>query len=170
FNRRITASTEMDFEGAAVGSGLLATRFSPNARKTRGTHNNCGNGYTPWGTYLTTEENFIGYFQRSGSDEYARTDAEKIALKRYGLGVKKDELYRYEKDEKGAPKKDTEGKIIYEKDKNGELIPNVDEQGRQIYLGTSSRYGWETAIGQVESQDLYDRWNADVKAAQATQD
>jgi hypothetical protein len=34
-------------------------------------------------------------------------------------------LYRYEKDEKGAPKKDTEGKIIYEKDKNGELIPNV---------------------------------------------
>ncbi|MCZ4142116.1 hypothetical protein BZG17_30465, partial [Escherichia coli] len=73
-------------------------------------------------------------------------------------------------DEKGAPKKDKDGNIIYLKDKNGELIPNVDEQGRQIYLGTSSRYGWETAIGQVESQDLYDRWNADVKAAQATQD
>lgn len=30
---------------------------------------------------------------------------QKIALKRYGLGVKKDELYQYEKDEKGAPKK-----------------------------------------------------------------
>lgn len=170
FNRRITASTVMEFAGAAAGSSLLATRFSPAGRQTRGTHNNCGNGYTPWGTYLTTEENFIGYFQRSGSDEYARTDAEKIALKRYGLGVKKDEPYLYEKDEKGAPKKDKDGKIIYLKDKNGELIPNVDEQGRQIYLGTSSRYGWETAIGQVESQDLYDRWNADVKAAQATQD
>lgn len=123
FNRRITASTEMDFAGAAAGSGLLATRFSPTARKTRGTHNNCGNGYTPWGTYLTTEENFIGYFARSTTDDALRTPEEIIALKRYGLKA-----------------------------------------------GSGSRYGWETAIGQVESQDLYDRWNADVKAAQATQD
>ncbi len=123
FNRRITASTEMDFEGAAAGSGLLATRFSPTASKTRGTHNNCGNGYTPWGTYLTTEENFIGYFARSTTDDALRTPEEIIALKRYGLKA-----------------------------------------------GSGSRYGWETAIGQVESQDLYDRWNADVKAAQATQD
>ncbi|MDO7198654.1 PhoX family phosphatase [Acinetobacter pittii] len=123
FNRRITASTEMDFAGAAAGSGLLATHFSPTARKTRGTHNNCGNGYTPWGTYLTTEENFIGYFARSTTDDALRTPEEIIALKRYGLKA-----------------------------------------------GSGSRYGWETAIGQVESQDLYDRWNADVKAAQATQD
>ncbi|MBN6537365.1 PhoX family phosphatase [Acinetobacter pittii] len=123
FNRRITASTEMDFAGAAAGSALLATRFSPTARKTRGTHNNCGNGYTPWGTYLTTEENFIGYFARSTTDDALRTPEEIIALKRYGLKA-----------------------------------------------GSGSRYGWETAIGQVESQDLYDRWNADVKAAQATQD
>lgn len=113
----------MDFAGAAAGSGLLATRFSPTARKTRGTHNNCGNGYTPWGTYLTTEENFIGYFARSTTDDALRTPEEIIALKRYGLKA-----------------------------------------------GSSSRYGWETAIGQVELQDLYDRWNADVKAAQATQD
>lgn len=123
FNRRITASTEMDFEGAAAGSSLLATRFSPAGRQTRGTHNNCGNGYTPWGTYLTTEENFIGYFARSTTDDALRTPEEIIALKRYGLKA-----------------------------------------------GSGSRYGWETAIGQVESQDLYDRWNADVKAAQATQD
>lgn len=123
FNRRITASTEMDFAGAAAGSGLLATRFSPTASKTRGTHNNCGNGYTPWGTYLTTEENFIGYFARSTTDDALRTPEEIIALKRYGLKA-----------------------------------------------GSGSRYGWETAIGQVESQDLYDRWNADVKATQATED
>lgn len=123
FNRRITGSTVMDFAGAAAGSNLLSTRFSPAGRQTRGTHNNCGNGYTPWGTYLTTEENFIGYFARSTTDDALRTPEEIIALKRYGLKA-----------------------------------------------GSSSRYGWETTIGQVESQDLYDRWNADVKAAQATQD
>ncbi len=38
----------------------------------------------------------------------------------------------------------------------------VDEQGRQIYLVTSSSYGWETAKGQLESQDLNYSWNADV--------
>ncbi|WP_343568592.1 PhoX family phosphatase [Acinetobacter sp.] len=123
FNRRITGSTVIDFAGAAAGSNLLSTRFSPAGRQTRGTHNNCGNGYTPWGTYLTTEENFIGYFARSTTDDTLRTPEEIIALKRYGLKA-----------------------------------------------GSSSRYGWETAIGQVEAQDLYDRWNADVKAAQATQD
>lgn len=123
FNRRITGSTVMDLAGAAAGSNLLSTRFSPAGRQTRGTHNNCGNGYTPWGTYLTTEENFIGYFARSTTDDALRTPEEIIALKRYGLKA-----------------------------------------------GSSSRYGWETAIGQVEAQDLYDRWNADVKAAQATQD
>jgi len=123
FNRRITASTEMNFAGVAAGSSLLATRFSPAGRQTRGTHNNCGNGYTPWGTYLTTEENFIGYFARSTTDDALRTPEEIIALKRYGLKA-----------------------------------------------GSGSRYGWETAIGQVESQDLYDRWNADVKAVQPTQD
>ncbi|WP_288424637.1 PhoX family phosphatase [uncultured Acinetobacter sp.] len=123
FNRRITASTVMDFAGAAAGADLLVTSYSPSGKQTRGTHNNCGNGYTPWGTYLTTEENFIGYFQRSNSDDLKRQPHEIIALNRYGLKA-----------------------------------------------GASSRYGWETAIGQIEAQDLYSRWNADVNAAQAAQD
>ncbi|NKG35808.1 PhoX family protein [Acinetobacter junii] len=123
FNRRITGSTVMDLAGAAAGSTLLATAYSPAARQTRGTHNNCGNGYTPWGTYLTTEENFIGYFARSATDDTLRRPEEIIALKRYGLKA-----------------------------------------------GSSSRYGWETAVGSVESQDLYDRWSADVKATTAAED
>lgn len=123
FNRRITASTVMDLAGTAAGSEQLITKYSPSAKQTRGTHNNCGNGYTPWGTYLTTEENYIGYFIRNKGDDALRHPEEIVALNRYGL---KD--------------------------------------------GASSRYKWETAQGQVESQDLYDRWNASVTANNAQQD
>lgn len=123
FNRRITASTVMDFAGTVAGSDLVKTKYSSSAKQTRGTHNNCGNGYTPWGTYLTTEENFIGYFVRNKGDDAKRSAAEIIALNRYGL---KD--------------------------------------------GASSRYGWETAIGAIESQDLYDRWNSSITADSADKD
>jgi len=61
-NRRITGSTEMDITGPARGHAKLVTAWSPDGTRTRGTLNNCGNGYTPWGTYLTAEENWAGYF------------------------------------------------------------------------------------------------------------
>ena len=96
FNRRITASTPMTFTGVAAGSALLSTRFSPSGVKTRGTQNNCGNGYTPWGTYLTAEENFIGYFVRNAADDSSRTANEIVALNRYGLKQGAKSRYQWE--------------------------------------------------------------------------
>lgn len=61
FNRRITANTPILFAGPAAGSSLLVTRFSRSGTSGRGTVNNCGCGWTPWGTYLSGEENFAGY-------------------------------------------------------------------------------------------------------------
>ena len=52
----------------------------------RGTLNNCGTGYTPWGTYLTGEENWAGYFFRA-NDVAARggaTSKTNVSLSRYG--------------------------------------------------------------------------------------
>lgn len=96
FNRRITASTPMTFTGVAAGSTLLSTRFSPSGLKTRGTQNNCGNGYTPWGTYLTAEENFIGYFVRNTTDDALRSANEVVALNRYGLKQGAKSRYQWE--------------------------------------------------------------------------
>ena len=169
FNRRITASTVMDFSGPVTNSSLVRTAFSPTGRQTRGTHNNCGNGYTPWGTYLTAEENFIGYFQRSGTDQYAdRSEAEKTALKRYGLGL--DISYQTEKNADGTVKRDEKNSIVYVLDAQGQKVPERDDQDRIVYLDKSSRYAWETAQAGVESQDMYDRWSANVTKASASQD
>ena len=51
--------------GPVRGHALMVTKFSPAGTKTRGTLNNCGTGKTPWGTLLTGEENWAGYFFRA---------------------------------------------------------------------------------------------------------
>ena len=86
FNRRITALTELVIAGPAAGSPLLVTADSPDGRRGRGTLNNCANGMTPWGTYLTCEENWAGYFRRDVSqDDPQRSAKERTALARYGV-------------------------------------------------------------------------------------
>jgi hypothetical protein len=85
FNFRLTAlSDNLQLTGPARGSALLKTKHSTDGTKTRGTLNNCGTGKTPWGTFLTGEENWAGYFFRSATDDAARADKSVVALKRYG--------------------------------------------------------------------------------------
>ncbi|MDN4631038.1 DUF839 domain-containing protein [Sphingomonas sp. PsM26] len=85
-NRRITPLTPMVFNGPAKGSDLLKTAFSPTGVAGRGTINNCANGYTPWATNLTCEENWAGYFRRpTATDNALRTPREVTALTRSGV-------------------------------------------------------------------------------------
>ena len=92
FNRRIHHRTPMAIEGPAAGHDLLKTTADTTGKSSLGTMNNCGAGKTPWGTYLTCEENFNGYF---GNTEDLALD-EKVAAgyKRYGIGDKG--RYQYE--------------------------------------------------------------------------
>lgn len=88
FNRRVTPDTEMEITGPARGHDLMKTAADPDGVKCLGTWNNCGNGATPWGTYLACEENFNGYF--SSTEEVQ--DNKPIALipefVRYGISEK----------------------------------------------------------------------------------
>lgn len=90
YNRRITASTPMELTGPAAGDTQLRTSADATGTLALGTINNCGNGWTPWGTYLTCEENFNNYFgTTSGSDQ------RNTAQKRYGLSAQRTG-YRWE--------------------------------------------------------------------------
>ncbi|MBE0398718.1 DUF839 domain-containing protein [Halomonas sp. FME1] len=66
YNRRLTSATVMDIAGPVAGSDYVKTQFSPSGMQTRGTNNNCGNGVTPWGTYIACEENWPDIFVNRG--------------------------------------------------------------------------------------------------------
>jgi len=94
-NRRITGYTPMEVTGPVAGHPLMQTAADPDGRRVLGTLNNCANGETPWGTYLTCEENFHKYFA---------SDQDEIELhphnKRYGLKSGNKDYQWYAQDER----------------------------------------------------------------------
>lgn len=156
FNRRITADTPMEITGPARGHEWMKTAADPAGITSLGTWNNCGNGRTPWGTYLACEENFNGYF--SSSDPDYKPSA---AMSRYGLGLKDwgyawataDERFDISKhpnegnragyvveidplDPSSTPKKRTAlGRFKHE---NAELVINADNSV-VVYMGDDER-------------------------------
>ena len=85
-SRRVTVNTRVRFSGPVAGSPLLE---NPAGNPYRGTVNNCGSGETPWGTYLTCEENFNGYFGSNREDGtfggFDESGLQDTAYGRYGF-------------------------------------------------------------------------------------
>jgi secreted PhoX family phosphatase len=79
YARRITAETPVTISGPAAGDDRMKTSYDAAGTMVRGMLNNCAGGLTPWGTWLTCEENFNGYF-------WGKADglAQEKSLKRYG--------------------------------------------------------------------------------------
>ncbi|MBB2985770.1 PhoX family protein [Terracoccus luteus] len=82
-NRRITATSTFELVGPAAGHELLRTAADPTGTRVYGTFGNCAGGTTPWGTVLSGEENFNGYFDASGDVDASHA----TAFKRYGLAT-----------------------------------------------------------------------------------
>jgi len=83
YGRRITADTPFLVKGPAAGHALMRTAEDPSGTRVRGTFQNCANGYTPWGTYLSCEENVTAYFVNDSGNIARLQD-------RYGVPTTKD--------------------------------------------------------------------------------
>jgi secreted PhoX family phosphatase len=156
YNRKITPETPMELTGPARGHDLLKTAADPNGAMSLGTWNNCGNGETPWGTYLACEENFHGYFSSSDPEQAVPTELKRYGVKTTDLGygwAMVDERFDIAKhphepnrvgyvveidpmDPKSTPKKRTAlGRFKHE---NAELV--IAENGHVVvYLGDDER-------------------------------
>ncbi|EFQ82159.1 Tat pathway signal sequence domain protein [Aeromicrobium marinum DSM 15272] len=81
-NRRLHTSSEFELTGPVAGHPLVRTSADPDGTTVLGTLNNCAGGITPWGTWLTAEENFNQYFANANS---VTDPTVRARLARYGF-------------------------------------------------------------------------------------
>ncbi|MBA4505113.1 PhoX family protein [Corynebacterium sanguinis] len=81
-NRRITANTPFELRGILAGADLVKTSADPEGKTVLGTLNNCAGGMTPWGTFLSGEENIDQYFANGAAVTGERPAAD---VKRFGV-------------------------------------------------------------------------------------
>jgi len=157
YNRRISAlDTPMKVTGPAAGHHRMKTKADRHGRKVIGTMNNCAGGMTPWGTYLTCEENFNGHFSGTLPTNHPESENHKRYNvptdytnwgkhdKRFDIGVEPNEPNRFgwvveidPLDPNSTPKKRTAlGRFKHE---GGECI--VAPDGRVVvYMGDDQRF------------------------------
>ncbi|MEM6603545.1 MAG: PhoX family phosphatase [Pseudomonadota bacterium] len=95
FNRRITMlETPITVDGPAAGHQRLQTPQDKTGRNITGTFQNCAGGMTPWGTYLTCEENINHAFGNINHADQNNPEIQKA--KRFGVGKYSNNWYKYD--------------------------------------------------------------------------
>lgn len=144
-NRRITTLTDMRLSGPAAGTPFMITAYSTDGSRTRGTINNCASGYTPWGTYLTCEENFASYFRRiAAADNPNRSARELASFARYGVAGNGRELW--------ATVADTAGETIFARWNAMKLGSSAD--GSDDFRNVANTFGWVVEIDPFDPKSV----------------
>ena len=139
-NRRINPNTPMAFSGPARGDAQLRTAFSRDGTAGRGTINNCANGYTPWQTYLTAEENWAGYFRRTAGDAALRSPKANVALARYGITEGRTGNYGWSTVQSADP-----ASTIFRR-WNATATPGLAPDGTADFRNEPNQFGWIVEI------------------------
>ena len=87
YARRFPMSAPFTVTGPAAGHAMMRTAADPAGRTVLGTLNNCASSQTPWGTYLSGEENWAFYF--------GGADTPTAHQRRWG--ARKDGAYQWDK-------------------------------------------------------------------------
>jgi secreted PhoX family phosphatase len=125
FNRRLTANSIMTLSGPLAGSDYLKTVADPTGTRVAGTINNCAMGVTPWGTYLTCEENWSNYFVNRDVQDHAQ----RASHFRYGIATGKNSHKYY----------------WSSVDPRFDATPN-NQQAFGGYVNEPNRFGWVVEI------------------------
>jgi uncharacterized protein len=88
YARRVTARSACAVAGPAASHALLRTAADPVGRLVMGTYNGCAHGWTPWGTYLTCEENWHFNFVNGGE---ITADQQRYRMTAKGRGYRWEE-------------------------------------------------------------------------------
>lgn len=158
YNRRITVATPMQLSGPVAGHERVKTAADATGAKVLGTLNNCSGALTPWGTFVSGEENFHGYFSGKLPDDHREAaNYKRLGLPdqtyswgrfedRFDLGKEPNEANRFgwvvevdPFDPNSVPKKRTAlGRFKHE---GADMI--VAKDGRVVaYLGDDERFDY----------------------------
>ena len=174
YNRRISAlDTPIEISGPLAEHARLRTSSDPQAKTVIGTFNNCAGGITPWGTYLSCEENFNFHFSGILSDDHPEAENyQRYNLpfdlfhwgkhdKRFDINAEPNEANRFgwvveidPMNPASTPKKRTAlGRFKHE---GGENVIAAD--GRLvIYMGDDQRFEYLYKFVSRDQVDLLDR-------------
>ncbi|MBB0244340.1 DUF839 domain-containing protein [Streptomyces alkaliphilus] len=84
YARKVTGTTPVEFSGPVKATHpKLRSNNAP-----MGTLNNCSHGVTPWGTYLTCEENWNGYFGTEDSSWSPTPEQARYGINAGGFGYR----------------------------------------------------------------------------------
>lgn len=177
FARRITAYTPCDITGPARGHPLMRTHADPEGGRVLGTVANCAGGRTPWGTYLSAEENIDYYFGNAAAlgdanerlrEAYRRLGPWRVSRhawdlvdRRFDAGVEPAECLRFgwivevdPYDPSAPPRKRTAlGRFMHEA-----ATSAVTKDGRlAVYLGDDAKFEYVYKFVTTGRVDLDDR-------------
>jgi uncharacterized protein len=87
YAKRFPMDLPFEVRGPAAGHAMMKTAADPEGTRVLGTLNNCAASKTPWGTYLSGEENYMFYF--GGGDN--------IPAHHQRWGLRKEGFYQWDK-------------------------------------------------------------------------
>lgn len=162
YARRFTMETPYSVGGPAAGHVMMRTAVDPAGRTVRGALNNCASSKTPWGTYLSGEENWMGYF--GGGDN--------LSARQRRWGMRKDGASSGTSSTSGSTPANTQRTEPFRLGGGGRPDATHHTPVKRTALGRAAHEGAWVAVTKDGRAVVYSgarrRWNISTSSSAAT--